>query len=52
MLRQAVVMAEAEGRSPFRAITIGEAAMGLGGALLLVPFGMATIRRRRGNVAA
>jgi hypothetical protein len=47
MLRQAVVMAEAQGANPFRAITVGEAAMGLGGALLLVPFGLAAVRRRR-----
>ena len=46
MLRQAVVVAEAQGRSPFRAITIGEAAMGLGGVLLLVPLGVAAVRRR------
>lgn len=47
MLRTAVDMAAAQGRSPFRAITIGEAAMGLGGALLLFPFGLAALRRRR-----
>ena len=52
MLRQAVVMAEAQGRSPFRSITVGEAAMGLGGMLLLLPFGMAAIRRRREDDAA
>jgi len=46
MLRTAVAMAEAQGRSPFRSITVGEAAMGLGGALLLVPFGLAALRRR------
>lgn len=50
MLRTAVVMAEAQGRSPFRAITVGEAAMGLGGALLLLPFGMAALRRREDEV--
>jgi hypothetical protein len=47
MLQTAVVMAEAQGRSPFNAITVGEAAMGLGGALLLLPFGLAAVRRRR-----
>ncbi len=48
MLETAVVVAEAQGgRSPFRAVTVGEAAMGLGGALLLVPFGLAAVRRRR-----
>ncbi len=47
MLQTAVVIAEAQGRSPFSAITIGEAAMGLGGALLLLPFGLAAVRRRR-----
>ena len=47
MLQTAVVMAEAQGRSPFSAITVGEAAMGLGGALLLLPFGLAAVRRRR-----
>lgn len=52
MLRSAVVMAEAQGRSPFRAITVGEAAMGLGGALLLLPFGMAAVRRRREDEVA
>ncbi len=52
MLRQAVVMAEAQGRSPFTAITVGEAAMGLGGALLLLPFGLVAIRRRREDDAA
>ncbi|MBT8462476.1 MAG: hypothetical protein KJO44_08100 [Gemmatimonadetes bacterium] len=46
MLHAAVAMAEAQGRSPFSAITIGEAAMGLGGALLLIPFGLAAMRRR------
>lgn len=46
MLQTAVVMAEAQGRSPFSAITVGEAAMGLGGALLLLPFGLAAVRRR------
>jgi len=46
MLQTAVVMAEAQGRSPFSAITVGEAAMGLGGALLL-PFALAAVRRRR-----
>ncbi len=46
MLQTAVAMAEAQGRSSFRAITIGEAAMGLGGALLLIPFGLAALRRR------
>jgi hypothetical protein len=49
MLQTAVVMAEAQGRSPFRAITVGEAAMGLGGALLLLPFGLAAIRRRESS---
>jgi len=47
MLRTAVVMAEAQGPSPFNAITVGEAAMGLGGALLLLPFGLAAVRRRK-----
>jgi len=47
MLQTAIVMAEAQGRSPFRAITVGEAAMGLGGALMLLPFGLAAVRRRR-----
>jgi hypothetical protein len=47
MLQTAKVMAEAQGRSPFRSITVGEAAMGLGGALLLFPFGLAARRRRR-----
>ena len=47
MLQTAVVVAEAQGQSPFRAITIGEAAMGLGGALLLLPLGAAAVRRRR-----
>ena len=47
MLRTAVVMAEAQGRSPFRSITVGEAAMGIGGMILLAPFGLAAIRRRR-----
>ena len=47
MLQTAVVMAEAQGRSPFSAITVGEAAMGLGGALLLLPFGLAAVLRRR-----
>ena len=47
MLRQAVVMAEAQGQSPFRAITVGETAMGLGGAVLLLPFGLAAVRRRK-----
>ncbi len=46
MLQTAVVIAEAQGQSPFRAITIGEAAMGIGGVLLL-PFGLAVVRRRR-----
>ena len=50
MLSQAVVMAEAQGQSPFRAITVGEAAMGLGGALLL-PFGLAALRRRREDLS-
>lgn len=52
MLQTAVVMAEAQGRSPFRAITVGEAAMGLGGALLLLPFGLTAVRRRRENEVA
>ena len=47
MLHTAVVMAEAQGRSPFLSITVGEAAMGFGGALLLFPFGLAARRRRR-----
>lgn len=47
MLGTAVAMAEAQGRSPFRAITVGEAAMGLGGVLVLLPFGLAAARRRR-----
>ena len=47
MLQTAIVMAEAQGGSPFRSITVGEAAMGLGGALLLFPFGLAARRRRR-----
>jgi hypothetical protein len=51
MLQTAIVMAEAQGRSPFRSITIGEAAMGLGGALLLFPFGLAAARRRREDLA-
>ncbi|MDP2470496.1 MAG: hypothetical protein Q8W45_08830 [Candidatus Palauibacterales bacterium] len=49
MLRTAVVVAEAQGSTSFRAITVGEAAMGLGGALLLLPFGLAAARRRRGE---
>ena len=52
MLQTAVVMAEAQGRSPFRAITVGEAAMGLGGALLLIPFGLTAVRRRREDEVA
>ncbi len=52
MLQTAVVMAEAQGRSPFRAITFGEAAMGLGGALLLIPFGLTAVRRRREDEVA
>ena len=52
MLQTAVVMAEAQGRSPFRAITVGEAAMGLGGALLLIPFGLSAVRRRREDEVA
>ncbi len=36
MLQTAIVMDEAQGRSRFRSITVGEAAMGLGGALLLL----------------
>ena len=52
MLQTAVVMAEAQGRSPFRAITVGEAAMGLGGALLLLPFGLTAVRRRREDEVA
>lgn len=51
MLRQAVVVAEAQGQGPFRAITVGEAAMGLGGALLLLPFGLAASRRRREDLS-
>jgi hypothetical protein len=47
MLQTAIVMAEAQGHSSFRSITVGEAAMGLGGALLLFPFGLAARRRRR-----
>lgn len=47
MLETAVAMAGVEGRSPFRSITVGEAAMGLGGALLLTPLGLAALRRRR-----
>ena len=47
MLDTAVALADVEARSPFRAITIGEAAMGLGGALLLLPFGVTALRRRR-----
>lgn len=46
MLRSAVVVAEAQGASPFRSITVGEAAMGLGGALLLLPLGLAAARKR------
>jgi hypothetical protein len=46
MLRTAVVMAEAQEGSPFRSITVGEAAMGFGGVLLLLPFGVAALRRR------
>ena len=52
MLQTAVVVAEAQGRSPFRAITVGEAAMGLGGALLLIPFGLSAVRRRREDEVA
>jgi hypothetical protein len=52
MLQTAVVMAEAQGRSPFRAITVGEAAMGLGGAVLLLPIGLAAVRKRREDAAA
>jgi hypothetical protein len=52
MLRTAVVMAEAQGASPFRSITIGEAAMGLGGALLLLPFGLAAARKRNAGAAS
>jgi hypothetical protein len=52
MLEQTVVLAEATGRSPFRSITIGEAAVGLGGALLLVPISLAAMRRRREDAAA
>ena len=51
MLRTAVVVGEAQGRSPFRAITVGEAATGLGGALLLLPLGMAALRRREDEAA-
>lgn len=47
MLRTAVVMAEAQGATSFRSITVGEAAMGLGGALLLLPMGLAVARKRR-----
>jgi len=47
MLRTAVVVAEAQGASPFRSITIGEAATGLGGALLLLPLGLSVARKRR-----
>lgn len=46
MLQTAVAMASAQGASPFRAITLGEAAMGLGGALLLLPLGLSALRRR------
>lgn len=46
-LQTAVATARAQGRSPFRAITVGEAAMGLGGALLLLPLGLAAARRRK-----
>lgn len=52
MLETAIVMADAQGRSPFRAITVGEAAMGLGGALLLIPFGLTAVRRRREDEVA
>ena len=52
MLQTAVVMAEAQGRSPFRAITVGEATLGLGGALLLLPLGLAAAKRRREEPAA
>lgn len=52
MLRTAVSVAEAQGQGPFRAITFGEAAMGLGGALVLLPLGMAAARRRREDRAA
>lgn len=52
MLETAIVMAEAQGRSPFSAITVGEAAMGLGGALLLIPFGLTAVRRRREDEVA
>ena len=47
MLETVVSMAGAQDGSPFRSITVGEAAMGLGGALLLAPFGLAALRRRR-----
>ena len=50
MLQTAVVVAEAQGQRPFRAITVGEAAMGLGGVLLLIPFGLAAVRRREAEV--
>jgi len=52
MLRAAVVVAEAQGASPFRSITVGEAAMGLGGALLLLPLGLVATRKRKRNEAA
>ena len=47
MLQQTIVMAEAQDRSSFRSSTVGEAAMDLGGVLLLVPSGLAAIRRRQ-----
>lgn len=52
MLRTAVVMAEAQENSPFRSITVGEAAMGFGGALLLLPLGVAAFRRRTSEAGA
>ena len=46
MLETAVALAGLEGRSPFPLITVGEAAMGMGGAVLLLPLGLAAWRRR------
>jgi hypothetical protein len=52
MLETAVALAEAQdGRSPFRSVTVGEAAMGIGGALLLLPLGAVALRRRREDIA-
>lgn len=48
MLETAVALAAAQdGRSPFRSVTVGQAAMGMGGALLLLPLGLVAVRRRR-----